>query len=324
MTALEKQIASAQKNLEKYNKNCTMYSQRADKYIAQEVKKGNPVSREDFPLVKGRYGWEVSVSPEVKNRMKWEDMYRICDNIERECENRRNIEETSRRLEELMLQQRQKEEVQKERERQYNQALEKELDRVLEPFHRQQEALVKAGLEKHYSFIKENVAEAQKKYRELDARSWEVLRTYGTGTEYRALKSKMKYYGGIIGDRANRFDTMEAYVNDGLKDWNSYYRASLKHLTEKCSGFDVDKDKLTVTALGLRDKGLELVIRDDKPRVVHARVIVAAEYSDKVSEHFRYIVTERAEMQERTFSQRYADAKRQEENMNEQQQGRKR
>lgn len=324
MTALEKQIASAQKNLEKYKKNCTMYSQRADKYIALEVKKGNPVSREDFPLVKGRFGWEVSVSPEVKNRMKWDDMYRICDNIERECENRRNIEVTSRRLEELMLQQRQKEEVQRERERQYNQALEKELTRVLEPFHRRQEALVKAGLEKHYNFIKENLPEAQQKYRELDARAWEVLRTYGTGTEYSSLKAKMKYYGGIISDRANRYDTMSAYVNDGLKDWNDYYRASLRHLTEKCSGFDVDKDKLSVAAFGLHDKGLELAIRDDKPRVVYARVIVAAEYSDKVCEHFRYIVTERAEEKERTFSQRYADEKRQQENGNEQQQGIKR
>ena len=40
-------------------------------------------------------------------------------------------------------------------------------------------------------------------------------------------------------------------------------------------------------------KGFEVVIRDGKPRVIHARVIWAAEYSDIVEPHIRYIVTER-------------------------------
>ena len=64
-------------------------------------------------------------------------------------------------------------------------------------------------------------------------------------------------------------------------------------LTKKCQGFGVDESKVSTCAPEMTAKGFEVIIRDGKPRVIHARVIWAAEYSDIVEPHIRYIVTER-------------------------------
>ena len=98
----------------------------------------------------------------------------------------------------------------------------------------------------------------------------------------------------IILDDANRYETREAYLAAMKEELEKSWERGIVNLTKKCQAFGVDESKVSTCAPELTEKGFEVIIRDGQPRVIHARVIWAAEYSDIVQPHTRYIVTERA------------------------------
>lgn len=87
--------------------------------------------------------------------------------------------------------------------------------------------------------------------------------------------------------------SQEAYMSHVDRELSQSWEDGLKLLAEKCIRYDVDFSKLEAHSPEMTDLGIEVLLTDDKPRVLHVRVIWAAEYSELVAPHTRYIITER-------------------------------
>lgn len=93
----------------------------------------------------------------------------------------------------------------------------------------------------------------------------------------------------IISHRAAKM-TCSEYLEYTRERLEQHWDASMTKLAVKLLPFNLNH--ITATATDMEDKGLECYITEGN-RKVHARVIWAAEYSDIVTPHERYILTER-------------------------------
>lgn len=293
MTALEKQIEVARKNHDVFEKNIRTYNGRAIKRVNKLVSKGFNISVDDFKIVKAQFGYEVSVSDKVKDDVPWSLYYPVTSAMLSEHENKIHLQRNERRLEELLEKQKSKQQAAEAESRQYNNALEAKFYKILKPFYNKWWAEQQAWCIKHYEFIHSKLAEAREQYDKLGDLIYEELRRHGSTGHYRSLVDKKKRYGVILADKAGQYKTTGAYVRFMHKEFDDYYGSCMRRLTQKCSKFNVNQDKLKVRSPWIAEKGFEIEIFDDKPRIVHARVILAAVYSETVSQHLRYIVTER-------------------------------
>lgn len=87
--------------------------------------------------------------------------------------------------------------------------------------------------------------------------------------------------------------SQEAYMTHVDRELSQSWEAGIKLLAEKCIRYDVNFAELEAHSPAMTELGIEILLTDDKPRVLHVRVIWAAEYSDLVAPHTRYIITER-------------------------------
>jgi hypothetical protein len=93
----------------------------------------------------------------------------------------------------------------------------------------------------------------------------------------------------IISHRAAKM-TRSEYLEYTRERLEQHWDASMTKLAVKLLPFNLNHIKATAT--DMEDKGLECYITDGNRRI-HARVIWAAEFSDIVTPHERYIITER-------------------------------
>ena len=99
----------------------------------------------------------------------------------------------------------------------------------------------------------------------------------------------------IIGANCHMFDSKEAYVKyrmDGVKmDWDSKVRL----FADKCKKFNIDIENVEFNfdETYLKGGGCSFYLTDGGPYRIYGRFIYAAEYSDKVSPHIRFIVTKK-------------------------------
>lgn len=82
-----------------------------------------------------------------------------------------------------------------------------------------------------------------------------------------------------------------ATVNQIRKSIEASEKALIKY--NKCKTFGVDENKVVARHPNVTGKGFTVILTDGKDREIDARVIWAAEYSEFVCPHTRYIVTER-------------------------------
>lgn len=87
--------------------------------------------------------------------------------------------------------------------------------------------------------------------------------------------------------------SQEAYMMCVAHELSQSWEDGLKLLAEKCIRYDVDFSKLEAHSPEMTDLGIEVLLTDAKPRVLDVRVIWAAEYSELVAPHARYLITER-------------------------------
>ena len=298
MAAIDKQIEATRKRIAKYEKNTQMYSDRADKQIAGLQNKGYVVSKDDFQVAKTgkwKYDYEVIVSENVKQSVPFQSYYSIVDNLVRWQENKDRCLNERKHLDGLLEQQLAKQKTKQSREAELAPMV-GVLQASLEPF---RQKWVSEQIKWHTAFyqrIHRLLPEAKKKYHSLDDEIFELNRQncfrYPTA-QIRELEEKRKMYGRIISARPASFSSQEDYLTIIKGELDNDFTASIGVLAEKCRDYQLDLDKLQVLHPRMEERGIGLYIKDGDARIIDARMIWAAENSEYVSPHTRYLVTER-------------------------------
>jgi len=147
----------------------------------------------------------------------------------------------------------------------------------------------------HYNRIQELKPEVQKwlrKYDNLHSKYWRNFYFKHKSLES-ILDHKKKRYERILCDKAATTRGFDRYMQEVDSDLRWTWITAINRLVEKCKKFNIDLDKIQVSNPKIVAKGFEVYITDGKPRRIYARMIWAAEFSDLVEPHTRYIVTEK-------------------------------
>lgn len=273
---IRKQIETAEKRLAKAEKNVAMYDARIDSAIVRASKVVNcEVTRENYNEV---------VSPK-SNFSTW---YAIEMNFDSKAENEKAVVRETREIERLknMLSGMTIEETP-------TGCLESVLSAIMADFREAWIEKMMAWYGEHYDWVNERVEGARVRYdrvRGIMERYWVIYRDHRS--LYNRLEEIRMGCAQILADDAAGMEKSK-YLAKMRRETVLKWSACVKKLALKCAKFDVDGTKVSASKPTVTEKGFECVLTDDKPRLIYARMIWAAEYSEFVSPHTRYIVTER-------------------------------
>ena len=103
---------------------------------------------------------------------------------------------------------------------------------------------------------------------------------------WRPLKNKYDRAVALL----TRFDTIEKYVEWNVENAEKQYMSDINSVVERIRKRELDYDNLKVVNVYDDPKFFEMTITDGK-QSLHARSIWAAEYSEKVTAHYRFIIS---------------------------------
>ena len=89
-----------------------------------------------------------------------------------------------------------------------------------------------------------------------------------------------------------RFETEKQFVDDCLKHAEEHYEANLNELADRIGRQGLDISKLKVDNVKDDPKYFSMMVSDGE-RKLYCRSILAAQWSDKMVPHFRFIMTDR-------------------------------
>ena len=298
---ITKQIETATKRIADFDRKIAMYTERRDKAIAAANKKSGLNICVDDIIVKentnGRYTWkEYSLPASIRDAIGFEASFKItnaCDYINDNTKNK-GIEE--RNLARLQSELAELEAKAKADADNYDNALETALRGAMADFRDVWFDRMLKWFGKHYDIIKERTPKmTERRRRAISALQW--FDRYGTSSKHRRTIKVLEAIKGrcneIIYDEANNYANRDFYLADMKEELEKSWEQGIVKLTKKCQGFGIDQSKVSTCAPNMTSKGFEVISQDGKPRIIHARIIWAAEYSDIVEPHIRYIVTER-------------------------------
>ena len=298
MTAIEKQIQAAEKRIAKFEKNVATYGSRVDKQLEKLQKQGFLLTLDDFRVIKEKgwkYGYEWQVSERAKEMLTYDQWYAITNNVERERENSDRLEDERKHLEEL-VNERDRKDKEKQQLEEKDGALLDKLGEVLNPFRGQWMQMMKDWHDAFYERIHKKLPEARIQYKELKEQ-YDLLNRQngfrGKTSEMIAIEEKRNAYGRILSAPPAAWPTKLAYLEDLRPKLEKQFDDSLRTLAGKCRDFELDTAELRIHHPRFSERGLDVYMTDGTERVVDARMIWAAEESDLVTAHTRYIVTER-------------------------------
>ena len=185
-----------------------------------------------------------------------------------------------------------------------------EMEIIEEMFHKLKDEMVSFhteymnSVERHATIIykkmtseeyQKNVEEAiVKLYNEL-----ETLRKENTFKEYRKLSENVfKQYDEQLQKRSRyrafckMYTTLEQYILKCKQDAEVTYNSNVMSIADRLKNKEFNVKELTVKSTGSDPKFFSMVIEDTKQKV-YCRSVLAAEYSDKMCPHFRFIITNR-------------------------------
>lgn len=297
MAMLDKQIQASEKRIAKHQKNVLMYTQRIEKKIKELQKKNIPVTENDFKVVKtGRWKYDY----EVENTMKGKENYShwtfypvIGDLVSRQ-ENIDKLNDEKIALQKLIEAKNEKENTKTEID-EVNKSLGTQFSVLLEPF---KEEWIKQMIGWHtrfYNNIHSKLAESRKMYQFLSEKLPEMYREshWKKTSLIEEYENAKKYHGRVISSEPAKYDTVVAYLNNIKPKLHEEWANAINTLADKCRKFNLDVPNVTIHHPRLAERGFDVIIKDNKDRLLDARMIWAAEYSDCVTPHTRYIITER-------------------------------
>lgn len=282
--SLQRQVTSTEGRLVKASQQVSMYTARvasalaaASKLVKQEVTEG-------------------SYKELLDTRSLFDIYFRISDNIERRDSARASITDLEARLQDLRSQVASMQSSAESHEITLG-SMVTALDGILGSF---RAAWYETMLDKHAGFyqriqklVPQHKARFEKLQRIFAPRCMSGAYIFAHRRMYKMLKEVMNSERSWMHQPAVVM-TEEAYMTRVHRELDCSWADGIKLLAEKCIRYDVCLDELEVQGSpAMTGLGIEVVLKDKKPRVLHVRVIWAAEYSELVAPHTRYIITER-------------------------------
>lgn len=290
---ISKQIETATKRIAEYGRKVEMYRQRAEKAckaanvawdaLIEEVIEKNGYKFREYRIEGAVVSYDAS--------------YKIRINFQYMKENERHMENEQRHLD-YMIEQRAKMIQDAEDYKQATAGLEKALEQSLQGFKTVWFNKMEKWYRNHHAYINSRYAEAKSKYDrakeckyyfEWRRNNWLLRKT--SRIPYfldRVIKSRAE----IIMDDAACVE-LPVYMAKKAEETALSWANGVKLLTDKCHKFGLNEAAMKVVDVAMSGKGFEAIITDGTARVIDVRVIWAAEYSDIVTPHVRYIATER-------------------------------
>lgn len=280
---IRKQIESANNRIDSFRSKVEMYEGR----IASAISKATKAT--------GIQGITVENYDQVLGRDNWEYSYKIGNAIGYRNDNQKWLAREIRNIEGLKAELAKMEQAAADKE-QATAPLKAALTVAMVDFRKVWFDRMNEWYSEHYDFVTSKYEESKA----IRERINKIERTYfysycdirRHSSIYYKMEAKRTAAIEVITDDANRMEKSEymAKMNEMLaKQWEN----GIDKLADKCRTFGVDESKVETSAPRVTSKGFEVTLKDGKNRIIDARVIWAAEYSDIVTPHTRYIVTER-------------------------------
>lgn len=285
----ESQIANVHKRIANHESKIVMYEGRLEKALAKinAAVPGLGVTRDNFKEIERA---EYAVSNY--------DHYKFFSSIDNAVDGIEDHEKAIRferrdldRLEKILAELKANEDAAAAK---YNANLEMALRDAMKEFRQVWIERMIEWFGRHYDFIMDHVEDARirnKRINRITTKYYWKLRRYHVVLLNR-LNNAAKATGEIISDDANRYKgDRDRYLADKREMLIKQFEDNIVKLTTKCQEYNLDDTKIQVHNPGVTEKGFQVMITDDTDRLIFARIIWAAEYSDLVSPHTRYIVT---------------------------------
>lgn len=302
---INKQIETSRKRIADYDRKIAMYTERRDKNIEKANKKYNiNITLDDIIITfhgNNTHTYKYySLKPETYKTIGLDMSFKIINAVEYIDQNEMDKVYEEKNLNRLLSELNSLQEKEKEERDRYDNKLEDTLRKILSEF-KDTWMIRMIGLHKqHYNRIKRRTPiEISKKDRINSLLSYfkkanlYYPHTYRHTRLIKVLDKKLCVCNNIIYDEVNNYDNIDDYLKYIEHELELSWEQGMKKLTRKCQQYNVDQEKVTCTHCDFTNKGIEAYIEDGKPRRIYARVIWAAEYSDSVTPHTRYIVTEK-------------------------------
>lgn len=182
-------------------------------------------------------------------------------------------------------------------------AIKAKLDSELVRFKQLYIEKAKAFAERMYTWAEEN----KDRLADEEDKSWKAIkecehRLYAEGLDYRevfhhsekrALQDKYEDYRKAYNQCITILhSSREEYLAEAEKDAEAVYERNVRVLAEKINAWGVNANEMVVDEVADDPKFFEIRVSDGVHNL-YARSIWAAEYSDKVTPHFRFIITEK-------------------------------
>lgn len=283
---IKKQIETANKRLEENNERVTMYANRIEKGLAKVAKyTGKQVTVDNY---------ESALNLKGLNTKDWDLYFSLSSAIYSKAENehnvlreQRNIKHLTETLQSIEDEQRKKEEI--------NKPLENALRVAMNDFRVVWFDKMIDWYGKHYDAMRKALKPAKSR-RERAKVCENHFDTMHRWYEYKKVRKYLEVVIGLanetIYDDANKYEKPE-YMENAKKELAISWEKGIEKFAIKCRKFGVDEKNITVSFPTLTEKGFEVMLQDNRGRIIDARIIWAAEYSEYVCPHTRYIVTER-------------------------------
>lgn len=279
-----KQIEATNKKIEKYTNGIERYKALKNKALA-----AINLTEDDFEVkIKG---WSVSVrvkDANLNNTIGWSKISKVEINWQYQIENEKNLEYERKHLEELnkVAAEQDNEERKAQEERNANKPLEDLLNKELASFKSEWYAVTIEGYSNYFDRV-------LKAYNELAAEYKAIEKKRDTYADWNSYVTELnKVYAKIEKVRWAKKMNKDAYMEQTAKELETYWTDSIHILADKLVKYEIDINKISFTFPRMSG-GINVLIKDGKNRVIDARLIWAAEYSQIVTPHTRYIVTER-------------------------------
>lgn len=296
---IEKQIETANKNIAKFGKGVEMYRARAINAIAKANKRhGIEMTLDDITITDGRgslgfYTVETSIDKPYDEILDFTESCRIRTALEFMTENAHKASKERTRVQELT---KTRDALAKAiaDEEASTAPIESALRNVMSDFRTEWFNRMIEWHGSHYDYMKSIEPEIRKRRRiaseDKDA-TWRIAPVMKS-PEYMDAERRYTECGRILSDMVFLVSSKEEYMAKVRKELANTWENGIKILADKARKFGIDESSITASAPTVTEKGFETFLQDGKARTIHARVIWAAEHSEIVTPHTRYIVTE--------------------------------
>lgn len=290
MKQVDKQIATAEKNITKFMANIERYTMRRDNAIAKANKSGFNVSIDDF-VVNER---DVEIKSEKKGMFAhhFDLFFSIANNWESILENIRNENREQRHLSALIDKRDADKRAADEKASKYDTELESIFNDKLSGFKIEWFNKMESWHETHWMHIQSIVPEQRRRVEKIKSIIHHHIMhmlNHHPALYKRLDNSKHACNQLLTSDAAtmSQPDYMEMIHKNLVREWE----LCVQTLVEKCDALGINKKEMTFGKPDVTAKGFEIWIEDNTNRRIYARIIWCAEYSAIVSPHTRYIVT---------------------------------